>query len=308
MDRRKERTLLIKQEAARLGFQYCGVASAEYLSEEARQLEKWLARGLHGRMSYMENYFDKRVDPTKLVDGARSVVSLLYNYYTPVTQKDPDTPKISKYALGHDYHDVIRDKLKALLAYIRDHIGAVDGRVFVDSAPVMDKVWARKSGLGWIGKHTNLINKDRGSYFFIGELILDLDLEPDGPVKDHCGDCTACLDACPTEAITAPYEIDGSKCISYFTIELKEEIPVEMKGRFDNWMFGCDVCQEVCPWNRFAEQHREPLFEPLPGMLDMDCRDWQEMTEEVFKELLKHSPLKRAKYRGIQRNLRFLED
>lgn len=298
---------LIKAEAHRLGFQFAGISKAEFLEEEAPRLEQWLNQGKHGHMHYMENYFDKRLDPTKLVPGAQSVVTLLYNYYTDKKQSVPDAPKISKYAFGKDYHYVIKDKLKSLLHFINGEIGEVHGRCFVDSAPVMEKAWAQKSGTGWVGKNTNLINKAQGSYFFLSELIIDLPLHPDGPAKDYCGTCTRCIDACPTEAIS-PYEVDGSKCISYFTIELKDNtIPEKMKGKFDNWMFGCDICQEVCPWNRFSKKHEEPAFEPDEELLSMGRQDWEEITEEVFHELFRKSPVKRAKYEGLKRNILFLK-
>lgn len=271
-------------------------------------MEKWLKENRHGAMGYMENHFDKRLDPTKLVPGSKSVISLLLNYYNPDLQSDPDAPKISKYAYGRDYHLVIKDKLKELLAYIRDEIGEVSGRAFVDSAPVLDKAWAAKSGLGWIGKHSNLLTQKVGSYYFIAELILDLELEYDHPVTDHCGECTACIDACPTEAIIEPYVVDGSKCISYLTIELKENIPTEFKGKMDNWMFGCDVCQDVCPWNRFSKAHSEPLFDPHPDLLSMTSDEWEELTHEVFSDLFRKSAVKRTKFEGLKRNIKFLKE
>lgn len=299
-------TRLIKEEARRLGFSFCGVSKAGFLDDEARRLERWLQQGMHGQMGYMENHFDKRLDPTKLVEGAKSVVSFLYNYYTPQQQQHADAPKISKYAYHTDYHFVVKDKLKQLLQFITDTIGEVHGRAFVDSAPVMERAWAKKSGLGWTGKHSLLINKQRGSYFFLGELIIDLELEPDAPIKDYCGTCTACIDACPTEAIT-PYWVDGSKCISYLTIELKDEIPAEFKGKMDNWAFGCDICQQVCPWNSFSQPHNEPEFEPHPDLMTMDARQWHEITEDVFKQLFKNSPVKRTGYKGLKRTLTFLK-
>lgn len=300
-------TKLIKQESERLGFISCGISRAGFLAEEAPRLEKWLQEKRHGKMQYMENHFDKRLDPTKLVEGSKSVVSLLLNYFPEETQKD-ESYKISKYAYGTDYHFVIKDKLKHLLHFIQEEIGEVDGRAFVDSAPVLDKAWAAKSGLGWIGKNSNLISKKVGSFFFIAELILDLELEYDTPVTDHCGSCTACLDACPTQAIVEPYKVDGSKCISYFTIELKEELPQNMKGKFDNWMFGCDICQDVCPWNRFSKPHSEPLFDPHPDLLSMTKGDWEEVTEDVFRKLFKKSAVKRTKFSGLTRNLKFLQE
>jgi epoxyqueuosine reductase len=253
----QNRTDLIKTEAKRLGFMDCRISKAGFLEEEAPRLEEWLANGSHGKMSYMENHFDKRLDPTKLVEGAKAVISLSLNYYSTETRSDIDAPKISMYAYGRDYHKVIKAKLKALINYIHEEIGEVGGRAFVDSAPVMDKAWAVKSGIGWMGKHSNVLSKKTGSFYFISELILDLELSADSPVTDHCGKCTACIDACPTGAIIKPYVVDGSKCISYFTIELKDEIfPKEYHGKFDDWVFGCDICQEVCPWNRFSKQHK----------------------------------------------------
>ena len=303
---REKHTELIKTEAQRLGFLSCGVSKAEFLEEEAPRLEQWLKRGMHGQMGYMENHFDKRLDPRLLVPGAQSVISLLLNYYPEETQHE-ESYKLSKYAYGEDYHFVIKDKLKALLAFIREEIGEVDGRGFVDSAPVLDKAWAAKSGLGWIGKHSNLLSQKVGSFYFIAELIVDLPLEYDHPVTDHCGSCTACIDACPTQAIVAPYQVDGSKCISYFTIELKEELPGDMSGKFDDWMFGCDVCQDVCPWNRFSSPHKEPRFIPHPDLLSMTKQDWEEITEEVFKKVFKKSAVKRTKFAGLERNIKFLK-
>lgn len=298
---------LIKQEAQRLGFLNCGISKADYLEEEAPRLEQWLNANMHGQMGYMANHFDKRLDPRKLVGGAKSVITVLLNYYPSETQKDEEAPKISKYAYGNDYHHVIKGKLRELVNFINEEIGEVGGRAFVDSAPVMDKVWAAKAGLGWIGKSTNLINAKSGSFFFIGELILDVELEPDGPTTDHCGTCTACIDACPTEAIVEPYVVDGSKCISYFTIELKDAIPTSMKGKFDDWAFGCDVCQDVCPWNRFSKPHSEPQFSPHPEMLEMTKQDWEELTEDVFKKVFQKSAVKRAKFGGLKRNIDFLK-
>jgi epoxyqueuosine reductase len=259
-------------------------------------------------MAYMENHFDKRLDTTKLVEGSKSVISLLLNYYPDSIQKDQHSPKISKYAYGKDYHFVIKEKLKSLLEVIREEIGEIEGRAFVDSAPVLDKAWAAKSGLGWVGKHSNLLTQKTGSFYFIAELIIDLELEYDTPVTDHCGSCTACIDACPTQAIVAPYVVDGSKCISYFTIELKEQIPNSYKGQFDNWMFGCDVCQDVCPWNRFSKAHEEPLFNPHPNLLEMSKKDWEELTEETFRKVFKNSAVKRTKFSGLTRNIHFLKD
>ncbi len=303
---RAKHTELIKTEAKRLGFLSCGISKAEFLEEEAPRLEKWLNQNMHGEMAYMENHFDKRLDPTKLVEGSKSVISLLLNYY-PQQEQIKNTFKVSKYAYGTDYHFVIKDKLKSLLHFMQEEIGEVHGRAFVDSAPVLDKAWAAKSGLGWIGKHSNLLTKEVGSFYFIAELIVDLELEYDRPVTDHCGTCTACIDACPTEAIVEPYVVDGSKCISYFTIELKNEIPTEFIGQFDDWMFGCDVCQDVCPWNRFSKPHSEPLFNPNPELLSFTKKDWEEITEDVFKKVFKKSAVKRTKFSGITRNIKFLQ-
>jgi epoxyqueuosine reductase len=300
-------TQLIKAEAKRIGFEYCGISKADFLEEEAPRLENWLNKNMHGQMSYMENHFDKRLDPRLLVPGAKSVISLLLNYYTSEEQQDANAPKISKYAYGEDYHFVIKEKLNELLQFIQTNIGEVDGRVFVDSAPVLDKAWAKKSGLGWIGKNSNLITKQSGSFFFIAELIIDLELEHDGPIKDYCGSCTRCMDACPTDAIIAPYVVDGSKCISYFTIELKENIPADVKNKLDNWAFGCDVCQDVCPWNRFAKPHSEQHFKPAEQLLEMKKEDWYELTEETFKKIFKGSAVKRTKFSGLKRNLEFIK-
>lgn len=296
----------IKEEAKRLGFLSCGISKAGFLEDEAPRLEKWLNNNHNGQMAYMENHFDKRLDPTLLVDDAKSVVSLLLNYFPSESQND-DSFKISKYAYGQDYHFVIKEKLKELLHSIEENIGAVSGRAFVDSAPVLDKAWAAKSGLGWIGKNSNLITQKVGSFYFIAELILDLELQYDHAVTDHCGSCTACIDACPTQAILAPYIVDGSKCISYYTIELKENIPNEMKGKFDEWMFGCDTCQDVCPWNRFSKPHSEPLFDPNPDLLSFSKKDWTDITEETFRIVFKNSPIKRTKFEGLKRNINFLK-
>lgn len=288
---------------------YCGISKADFLEEEAPRLENWLKQNMHGQMHYMENHFDKRLDPRLLVEGAKSVVSLLLNYYPEKEnqQSGEDTYKVSKYAYGTDYHFVIKDKLKTLLNYINEEVGEVGGRCFVDSAPVLDKAWAKKSGLGWVGKNSNLITPQVGSFFFIAELIIDLDLEYDGPIKDYCGSCTRCLDACPTDAIVAPYVVDGSKCISYFTIELKDQLPQDMNGKFGNWIFGCDICQDVCPWNRFSKPHQEPAFEPHPQLKEMKKSDWEEITQEVFAQLFKKSAVKRTGYNGLLRNIRFVE-
>lgn len=307
IENRAKHTALIKAEAKRLGFMSCGISKAGFLEEEAPRLEQWLDKNMHGEMRYMENHFDKRLDPTKLVEGSKSVVSLLLNYYPSEIQKE-GSYKISKYAYGTDYHFVIKDKLKELLHYIQSEIGEVGGRAFVDSAPVLDKAWAVKSGLGWMGKHSNVLSKKTGSFYFIAELIIDLDLEYDTPVTDHCGSCTACIDACPTQAIVEPYRVDGSKCISYFTIELKEAIPEAVKGSFDDWVFGCDVCQDVCPWNRFSKSHNEPLFDPNPKLLSYSKKEWEEITQEVFSEVFKKSAVKRTKYSGLLRNIQFVRE
>jgi epoxyqueuosine reductase len=305
IDTKSKYTQFIKSEAKRLGFLSCGISKAAFLEQEAPRLENWLNNQRNGQMFYMENNFDKRLNPILLVDDAKSVISLLLNYY-PSEFQNPDSFKISKYAYGEDYHSVIKEKLKELLFSIQENIGEVSGRAFVDSAPVLDKAWAAKSGLGWIGKNSNLLTRKVGSFYFIAELIIDLDLEYDYATTDHCGICTACIDACPTEAIIAPYQVDGSKCISYFTIELKENIPDEMKGKFDDWAFGCDICQDVCPWNKFSKPHNEPLFNPKPELLSMSKKDWEEITEETFKVIAKNSPLKRTKFSGIKRNIDFL--
>jgi epoxyqueuosine reductase len=302
-----QQSQFIKTEAKRLGFLSCGISKAGFLEEEAPRLEKWLKNNAHGEMHYMENHFDKRLDPTKLVEGSKSVISLLLNYY-PSEIQNTESYQLSKYAYGTDYHFVIKDKLKELLQSIQDEIGDVHGRAFVDSAPVLDKAWAAKSGLGWIGKHSNLLTQQIGSFYFIAELIIDLDLEYDYATTDHCGTCTACIDACPTEAITEPYVVDGSKCISYFTIELKENIPLDFKGQFDDWMFGCDICQDVCPWNKFSKAHSEPLFNPHPELLDMTKKDWEEITQDTFSKVFKKSAVKRTKFNGLERNIRFLKD
>jgi len=322
-------TQLIREESLRLGFDYCGIAKADFLEEEAPRLEQWLLQNMHGRMHYMEKWFDLRLDPRKLVPGAKSVVSLLFNYFPEVslesgvrsseTKKSsqnallrtPDSeliPKISKYAYGKDYHLVIKEKLSELLFFIREKIGDVNGRIFVDSAPVLEKAWAAKSGLGWVGKNSNIINKKSGSFFFIAEIILDLELEYDNPAEDFCGTCSRCIDACPTDAIIKPQVVDGSKCISYFTIELKENFPIPpaMQGKFQDWVFGCDICQDVCPWNRFSKPHREKQFLPSPEMKQMQPDDWKEITEEVFEKVFKNSAVKRAGFRGLKRNIEFV--
>jgi len=301
----RERTQVLKRFAADLGFMYCGVSKAGPLDEEALKLEKWLNKGLHGKMRYMENYFDKRINPTLLVDGAKSVVTVLFNYYTPEKQKDSAAPKLSRYAYGEDYHKVVKQKLFELMHRLEEQIGAISGRAFVDSAPVMDKAWAVRSGSGWMGKNTNVIRPNAGSWFFIAELIIDLELEADGPIKDYCGTCTRCIDACPTEALT-PYQIDATKCISYLTIELREAIPDTFKGKMENWMFGCDVCQEVCPWNRFAQKHTEPAFEPHPDLLNLTKDDWEELSQEVFSRVLGKSAVERVGGEGLKRTIHFL--
>lgn len=302
-------TILVKSIAKDLGFDYCGISKAEFLAEDAPRLEKWLNQNMHGEMSYMANHFDKRLDPTKLVPGAKSVISLMYNYSpeSDLCEQDDDNFKIAKYAYGKDYHFVVKDKLKTFLQLLQKDIGDIAGRVFVDSAPVMERSWAAKSGIGWIGKHSLLINKDQGSFFFLAELILDLELTADGPVKDYCGTCTKCIDACPTEAIT-PYNVDGSKCISYLTIELKDNIPTEFKGKMENWVFGCDICQDVCPWNRFSKPHSEPTFVPNDGLVGMQKENWQDLTKEVFQEIFRGSPVKRTKYEGLMKNIKMAEN
>lgn len=299
-------TRFIKAQAARLGFSYCGIAKAEKLNEDARRLEEWLNKNHQGSMQYMEHHFDKRIDPTLLVPGAQSVITLLKNYY-PDKQQQINSPKIARYAWGKDYHEVIRAQLKELLAEINQEIGTVNGRGFVDSAPVLERAWAVKSGLGWVGKNGNLISKQNGSYFFIATLIIDLPLLYDNPyAKDYCGTCTLCIDACPTDAILPNKEINGSQCISYYTIELKEALSQQTSINTDNWLFGCDICQEVCPWNRFSKPHQEPAFAPIPVILNLTTQEWEEMTEEVFNATFKESPLKRSKYSGIRRNLQWL--
>lgn len=300
-------THFVKKTAARLGFGFCSIARAHKLDEDAARLEKWLQKGMHGSMQYMENHFDLRIDPAKLVPGARSVITLLLNYY-PSQGQQPEAPGISKYAYGQDYHEVIRAKLNQLIALMQEEIGEIHGRGFVDSAPVLERTWAQKSGLGWIGKNGNLITKQSGSFYFIATLITDKEFVYDDPwARDYCGTCTKCIDACPTEAILPDKVIDGSKCISYFTIELKDMlIPDEMKGKFDGWMFGCDTCQDVCPWNRFSKPHSETSFSPIPEILNLATKEWEMMTEESFKTIFRHSPLRRTKWKGIQRNLKFI--
>lgn len=307
MNNNEKNTQFIKQTAQQLGFMYCGIAKAEQLDEDARRLETWLKQNMHGKMQYMENHFDLRIDPRKLVSGARSVITLLQNYFPDQTQKE-NTPHISKYAFGKDYHEVIREKLKHFLSLLNEKIGKIEGRGFVDSAPVLERTWALRSGAGWIGRNGNLINKQTGSFYFIATLIIDIELVYDDPfTKDFCGTCHKCVDACPTDAILDNKVIDGSKCISYFTIELKDAlIPSEMKDKFDNWLFGCDVCQDICPWNRFSHPTSEISFTPIPEILNLSTKEWESMSEEAFTTLFKESPLKRTKYTGIQRNLKFI--
>ena len=306
MENKKNYTELIKNEAKRLGFISCGISRAEFLEDEAPRLEKWLKMKMNGEMKYMENYFEKRLDPTKLVDDAKSIISLTYNYY-PEDLQNKEAPKVSKYAYGMDYHYVIKEKLNFFLTFIKDKIGDVHGRAFVDSAPILEKAWAAKSGIGWVGKNSNLITKQVGSFYFLAELIVDLELDYDTIESDHCGQCTACIDSCPTEAITEPYVVDGSKCISYFTIELKENIPQEFKGKFDDWVFGCDVCQDVCPWNKFSKPHKEPLFQSSSELMKMSRDEWNEITEETFNKIFKNSAVKRTGYKGLTRNLNFIK-
>ncbi len=303
-----QHTRIVKQSAARLGFDYCGIVKCKYLEDDARRLEKWLAASMQGNMHYMENYFDLRIDPRQLVPGAKSVITLLLNYFPHITQA-AEAPKIATYAYGKDYHEVIREKLKQLMKLVQEQVGDVQGRGFVDSAPVLERTWAQLSGLGWIGKNSNLINKKSGSFFFIATLIVDLDMTYDNPyAKDYCGTCTRCIDACPTDAILDNKVVDGSKCISYFTIELKDAlIPEGMKGKFDNWLFGCDVCQDVCPWNRFSTPTNEIDFTPLPEILNLSTSEWEDLTEESFKKIFQNSPLKRTTYKGIKRNLKFIQ-
>jgi len=303
----REKTKLVKRKCFDLGFSHVGISKSVFLEKEARRLEEWLSKDFNGKMSYMENHFDKRTDPGKLLDGAKSVISVLFNYHNPTKQLDDNAPKISQYAYGKDYHFVIKNKLKELQLFLTKKFGEINCRGFVDSAPVMDKVWAEKSGLGWIGKHSNLINKEMGSYFFIAELIVDIELEQDIPINDYCGTCTKCIDACPTEAIVQPYVVDGSKCISYITIELKDQIlPNEFKGKMDSWMFGCDICQDVCPWNRFASAHSEPQFNPHPDLLKLTKKEWNELSEETYQNLFRKSAVKRTKFSGLKRNISFL--
>jgi len=304
---KEKQTIWIKEKCRQLGFDYCGIARAEKLDDDARRLENWLMKEMHGKMQYMENYFDLRTDPTRLVPGAKSVITVLINYFPEEVQR-PNAPKIAKYAYSNDYHEVIREKLKQLLAMMKEEIGEINGRGFVDSAPVLERSWATKSGLGWIGKNGNLINKQAGSFFFIATLIVDIELVYDDPfAKDYCGSCRRCIEACPTDAILENKVVDGSKCISYFTIELKDSLlPDHLKNQFSNWMFGCDICQDVCPWNRFSKPNNEIQFTPLPQVLNFTKQDWEDLTEENFKQVFKNSPLKRRKFEGIKRNLKLI--
>jgi epoxyqueuosine reductase len=301
-------THLVKTLATEFGFSFCGISKAEFLKDEAPRVEEWLKRGYQGKMSYLENHFEKRLDPRLLVPGAKSVISLLYNYFPKKDLAENNGLKIAKYAYGEDYHFVVKEKLKKFIGFLQEKIGEIQGRAFVDSAPVMERAWAQRSGLGWTGKNSLLLNKQMGSFFFLAELIVDLELDYDGPVKDYCGTCTACMDACPTDAIPEPYVVDGSKCISYFTIELKESLPSAVKGKFENWIFGCDICQDVCPWNRFSNPHREPAFEPNPDLTRMSSKDWMEITEDVFEKLFEKSAVKRTKLEGLKRNISFVAE
>lgn len=304
----QQNTAFIKNIALGLGFANVGIAKVRRLDEEEDRLASWLQQEMHGKMHYMQNYFEQRLNPALLVPGAKSLISLLFNYYSDKKQIDPNAPKISMYAYGEDYHFVVKRKLKELLNELQKEIGNIDARVFVDSAPILERVWAKESGLGWIGKNSLLLNKQMGSYFFLAEIICDLELEYDAPVKNHCGTCTACIDACPTDAIVEPYKVDGSKCISYLTIELKESIPAAFKGKMDNWMFGCDVCQQVCPWNSFSMPNQDVAFQPKDELLSKNQNEWEEITEEVFQQLFKNSAVKRTKYAGLKRNIKFLKE
>tara|TARA_X000000950_G_scaffold96004_1_gene121229 strand:- start:13474 stop:14403 length:930 start_codon:yes stop_codon:yes gene_type:complete len=307
MNLKKNYSDFIKNKSIELGFISCGISKSAFLENEIGRFESWLKNNYHGKMSYMERNFDKRMDTRKLVDGSKSVISLLFNYY-PSKEINNNSFKISKYAYGKDYHFIIKDKLKTLLSSMRNEIGEIDGRVFVDSAPIMEKAWAKKSGLGWIGKNTNLISKKTGSFFFIAEIIVDLELEYDNEVTDHCGSCNACLDACPTDALYEPYKIDASKCISYFTIELKEQFPNDLKKDFNDWIFGCDICQDVCPWNKFSRPNEEPLLNPLKEINQYSKKDWLELTDEVFKVVFKGSPIERTKFNGLKRNIQYANE
>lgn len=304
--RLEKRANLVKAIAGDLGFDLCGISRAAFLEEEAPRLEAWLNQHMHGKMAYMANHFDKRLDPTKLVEGARSVISLIYNYYPHRDINESSNFKIAKYAFGKDYHYIIKDKLKTFFQRMQEKIGEVNGRVFVDSAPVMERVWAQKSGIGWIGKNSLLLNRNMGSFFFLAEIIIDMELAYDSPIKDYCGTCTRCIDACPTGAIPEPYVVDGSRCISYFTIELKDQIPAAFKGSYDEWIFGCDICQDVCPWNRFSSPHREEKFLPTKDLERMKPNDWLEITQDVFNKVFRGSAVKRTKYEGLKRNISFV--
>lgn len=304
---KQTKTHFIKSIANDLGFQYCGISKAEFLEAEAPRLEEWLKRGHQGEMKYLANHFDKRLDPSLLVPGAKSVISLMYNYFPKNDLAEKSKLKIAKYAYGEDYHFIIRDKLNTMMELISAKLGAIEGRAFVDSAPVMERAWAEKSGMGWVGKNSLLLTRSRGSFFFLAEIIVDLELEYDGPVKDYCGTCTACMDACPTDAIPEPYVVDGSKCISYFTIELKEEIPLGVKDKFENWIFGCDICQDVCPWNKFSSPHQEDRLDPSAELKEISQNEWTDISEAVFKKVFKKSALKRAGYKGLLRNIEFVK-
>lgn len=304
---KQTKTHFIKSIANDLGFQYCGISKAEFLEAEAPRLEEWLTRGHQGEMKYLANHFDKRLDPSLLVPGAKSVISLMYNYFPKNDLAEKSKLKIAKYAYGEDYHFIIRDKLNTMMELISAKLGAIEGRAFVDSAPVMERAWAEKSGMGWVGKNSLLLTRSRGSFFFLAEIIVDLELEYDGPVKDYCGTCTACMDACPTDAIPEPYVVDGSKCISYFTIELKEEIPLGVKDKFENWIFGCDICQDVCPWNKFSSPHQEDRLDPSAELKEISQNEWTDISEAVFKKVFKKSALKRAGYKGLLRNIEFVK-
>ena len=303
---RGHHTSIIKSKAHELGFSFCGISKADFLEEEAPRVEEWLSRNYQGKMSYLENHFDKRLDPRLLVPGAKSVISLIYNYYPEKDLGRANELKISKYAYGEDYHLVVKEKLLVLMQYVSQEIGEVSGRAFVDSAPVLERAWAKRSGIGWVGKNSLLLNREMGSFFFLAELIIDLELEYDAPVKDYCGSCTACIDACPTDAIAEPYVVDGSKCISYFTIELKDAIPTEVHGTFNNWIFGCDICQDVCPWNSFSKPHKEERFKPSKELEGMTKQHWVEITEQVFKKMFDKSAVQRTKYSGLKRNVSFV--
>ena len=308
MTLKNKRTKIIKTEAEKFGFISCGISKAEFLEDQASNLEKWLKKNYNGKMSYMERNFDKRLDPRKLVQDSKSVISLSFNYYTKKKQLDPNSFKVSKYAFGSDYHFVIKNKLNKLLSSLKNKIGDFNARVFVDSAPVMERAWAERSGLGWVGKNTLMISKKKGSYFFLAEIICDLELDYDIPVMDHCGTCTACIDACPTDAIIKPYVLDSNKCISYLTIELKDSIPKQFENKMQDWIFGCDICQDVCPWNKFSKENEHALFQPSDKFLNMKKNDWIELTEETFKKVFKNSPIKRANFKGLKKNISFIKN